>query len=131
MKINDFKQKLFYLVSVSVSIFLLFFFIVNIWIGHEVKNLCQNAKWQYKNSDCVSALITQLDDENQAFRNRNHAIWALGQSGDNRALPTLEKYYTGQIPQKEPLDKVISQYELKKAIELAKGGLNITAWVWR
>jgi hypothetical protein len=55
----------------------------------------------------------------------------LGQYGDNRALPALQNYYTGDIPEKEPLDKMISQYELKKAIKLAKGGLNITALFWR
>jgi len=59
---------------------------------------------------------------------RNHAIWALGQLGDKRALPSLEKLYTG-----EPCDhsKYVCQYELKKAIKLCRGGLNITAWTWR
>jgi hypothetical protein len=125
------KEKLIYIASVGVSIFLLFFFITNIWIGHEAKRLCQEAKWEYKKTDCVDALITTLNDTRQGYRTRNHAIWALGQFGDKRALPVLKKYYTGVIPNREPLDGVISQYELKKSIVLANGGLNITAWVWR
>lgn len=128
---HNLKEKILYLCAIGLSIFLLFFFITVIWIGHEAKRLCQEAKWEYKKTDCVEALIATLDDENQGYRTRNHAIWALGQFGDSRALPILEKYYTGNIPDREPLDAVISQYELKKAIVLAEGGTNITAWAWR
>lgn len=124
------KQQFIYFLAVGVSIGLLFFFVGSVWIGHEVLSLCQSAKGQY-GGDCVKALATQLSDEQQDFRTRNHAIWALGQMGDNRALPVLQKYYTGNIPNREPLDGVLSQYELQKAIKLASGGLNITAWVWR
>jgi len=131
MKIKTIKEKLFYLAAIGLSIFLLFFFIGNVWIGHEAKRLCQDAMWDYKKTNCVDALIVQLDDESRGFRSRNHAVWALGQFGDSRALPALQKYYTAKIPDREPLDDTISQYELKKAINLASGGLNITAWVWR
>jgi len=117
--------------SIGLSVFALFFFITNIWIGHEAKRLCQEAKWEYQKTDCVDALISTLDDDNQGFRSRNHAIWALGQFGDIKALPVLQKYYTGNIPDREPLDEAISQYELQKAIKLAQGGLNLTAWTWR
>jgi hypothetical protein len=130
IKIEAIKERFFYILAVGISIFLMFFFITSVWIGYDAKNLCQNAKWQY-GGDCVEALIAQLDDEHQGIKVRNHAVWALGQLGDSRALPVLQKYYTGNIPDKEPLDQVISQYELKKAIELASGGLNITAWLWR
>jgi len=131
MTIKTIKEKLFYLVAIGMSIFLLFFFIGGVWIGHEAKRLCQEAKWEYQKTDCIEALIMTLDDENQGYRTRNHAIWALGQFGGSRALPVLEKYYTGNIPNREPLDKMISQYELKKAVNLAKGGTNIIAFIWR
>jgi len=55
----------------------------------------------------------------------------LGQLGDNRTLPVLQSYYTGDIPEREPLDKTISQYELKKAINLTSGGFNMSAIIWR
>jgi hypothetical protein len=48
---------------------------------------------------------------------------------DQQALPTLEKYYTGQIPNKESLDKTLSQYELKKTIKWCQNG-NITNWMY-
>lgn len=131
MKTKVIKEKLFYFIAVCLSIFFLFFFITNVWIGHEAKRLCQEARWEYGKTDCVEALIATLDDENQGYSTRNHAIWALGQFGDSKALPVLHKYYTGEIPEREPLDKTISQYELEKAIKLASGGINISAWVWR
>ena len=141
MKIKNIKQKLFLIGAIGFSIFLLFFVIASFWIGREVKSRCQTTKGEYGDStsptasqgqvDCVEALIVQLNDENQGFRSRNSAIWALGQLGDNRALPVLQRYYTGNIPSKEPLDKSISQYELKKAINLTNGGFNITAIFWR
>jgi len=55
----------------------------------------------------------------------------LGQLGDKRALSILEKYYTGNIPEKESFDNGLSQYELKKAIKPAQGSFNITHWIWR
>ena len=55
----------------------------------------------------------------------------MGQIGDSRALPVLQNYYTGNIPPREPLSKTISQYELQKAIDLARGEFNLSAWAWR
>lgn len=116
--------------AVGISIFLLFFVVTCTWIGYEVKVQCQGAKREY-GGDCVEALSKQLNDEHRGYRARNDAIWALGQIGDRRALSTLESHYSGDIPEREPLDEVISQYELKKAINLTSGGKNIGAWVWR
>lgn len=127
---KNIKRKFFYLLAIGFSIFLLFFFITCVWIGYEAKSTCQDAQREY-GGDCVPALITQLEDESRGFRVRNHAIWALGQLGDPRALPVLQNYYTGNIPDREALDGTISQYELKKAINLTSGGLNITAPIWR
>ncbi len=124
------KRILTYLLAGLVILFILFFTATSYIIGRDVKRLCLEAKRDYS-GDCVEALITQLNDENQDFRARNHAVWALGQLGDSRALLTLQKYYTGNIPNKEPLDGTISQYELKKAINLTSGGVNLTAIFWR
>ena len=124
------KRTLVYLLAGLTLLFVLFFTATSFIIGRDVKRLCLEAKRDYS-GDCVEALITQLNDENQDFRARNHAVWALGQLGDSRALLTLQKYYTGNIPNKEPLDGAISQYELKKAINLTSGGVNLTAVFWR
>jgi hypothetical protein len=130
MTTKSFIHKLLYTGAIGLSIFVLLVIVTFSWIGYEVKSQCQKAQRDY-GKDCVLSLVDLLNDENKEFRSRNSAIWALGQMGDSRALPTLERYYTGDIPEREPLNKSISQYELKKAINLASGGLNITAFFWR
>lgn len=130
MKVRNVKRKLFYLGVVGISFALLFFVVTCFWIGRSVKRQCQEAKRVYP-GDCVEALITLLNDESRGFRERNSAVWALGQLGDRRALPVLESYYTGNIPPRESLDKTISQYELKKAVKLTSGGFNASAVFWR
>lgn len=128
--IDQLKQPILFFLSVGLSIFLLFFVITCTWIGFDVKTKCFDAKKEYGGS-CTESFISLLKDENRGFRARNTAIWALGQLGDPIALPVLEKFYTGNIPNRESLDKTISQYELKKAIKLVSGGKNITAIFWR
>jgi hypothetical protein len=130
MKFSVLIHKLAYLGAIGVSIMIFFFIIGCTWIGYEVKSNCRDAKSQYE-GDCVEALTALVQDENRGYSERNSAIWALGQLGDSRALPVLEGYYTGDIPEREPLDGTISQYELKKAIHLARGGTNIGAPFWR
>jgi hypothetical protein len=127
MSQNKHLTSFFYIGAVGISIGMLFFVVVSTIITYEVKMQCVDAKAEY-GRDCVDAQISLLEDENRSFRSRNSAIWVLGQLGESRALPALEKYYTGSIPVKESLDRGISQYELKKAINLAKGGLNLIAW---
>jgi len=123
-------KPMLYVGAIGLSVFLLIFVITCTWIGFDVKNQCQTAKRAY-GGDCVTALGTLLSDENRSFRERNSAIWALGQLGDSRAYPMLKRMYTGNIPDREPLDRMISQYELKKAVALTNGGFNMTAVFWR
>lgn len=96
-------------------------------INTSISSKCDEAISQY-NRDCVDSLILLLDDESNSFRLRNNAIWALGQIGDERALPVLQKYYTGVIPNKESLNEGLSQYELKKALSYFQGSPNITRY---
>lgn len=119
-----------YIAVVGVGVFLLIFLTTSTIIGFSVKEKCQNAQQKYE-GDCPQALADFLQDEDNSLKDRNSAIWALGQMGDDSALPVLQKYYTGQIPDREPLDETLSQYELKKAIKLLDGGFNLTAFVWR
>jgi len=123
-------QTVLYIGAVGVSVVLLFFVISCVWIGYDVKQQCQTAARTY-GGDCVTALSALVADEHRGFRERNSAIWALGQLGDSRAYPLLSSMYTGNIPDREPLDGMISQYELKKAVALTGGGYNMTAVFWR
>lgn len=95
------------------------------WINYNVANNCKKAQTFYSTTDCVAALIKQVDDEHQPYSERNSAIWALGQTGNGQALPVLKRYYTGEIPDKESWNETLSQYELHKAINLLEGGFNL------
>jgi len=130
MNHSTFKTLALYSIAVGTSIVLLFFVVLCSWIGYEVNSQCKKAQLTHTGT-CIEALTEVVKDDNASFSDRNSAIWSLGQLGDARALPVLLKYYTGNIPSREPLNKTISQYELKKAIALAKGGLNLSAFIWR
>ena len=130
MKNKTLISRILYLGAIGISICMLFFVVTCTLIGYEVKDMCREAQYEFE-GDCVEAVIALLNDENRSFRARNNSIWALGQMSDERALPVLQSYYIGNIPEREPYDVGISQYELSKAIKLASGGLNLTAWAWR
>ena len=124
------KPPLFFGFVIGLSLVILFFVIACTWIGYDIKNQCRQAQKDYGGA-CHQALAKLLTDENRSFSSRNSAIWALGQLGDPVSLPLLQSFYTGNIPDREPLNQMISQYELKKAINLVGGGTNITAIFWR
>ena len=75
------------------------------------------AQQQYRGSE-FEALVQAVQDEHRPLRDRNHAVWALGQFRETRALPILRRYYTGEECRH---DRFLCQYELKKAIDLCSG----------
>jgi signal transduction histidine kinase len=111
---------LFYTLTIGISTLLLLVLTLSSWISYGVKDQCREAKSAY-GGDCVDALASLLNDEHRSLRSRNDAISSLAELRDRRALPVLQSYYTGNIPPREPLDKTISQYELRKAIRLLNG----------
>jgi hypothetical protein len=68
--------------------------------------------------DDVAALLDYVRSDAHSLRQRNNAVWALGQARDPRARPILEGYLTG-----EPCDHArgLCQHELSKAVALCKG----------
>jgi hypothetical protein len=115
----------------GVSACLVSFLAIYVWacwnIGSGVDKITAQATKEYP-GDRVEALIAYMQSEKHCLKDRNMAIWALGQIGDGRALPVLEKLYTGGPCEH---DKYVCQRELKKAIDLCKGGLNICSRVSR
>jgi hypothetical protein len=124
------KNLVGYIIGVGILLFLFIFLVTCTQIGYDVKKRCELAQSKY-GGECVEALMSQVADESSQY-GKNSAIWALGQLGDERALPFLEKYDNGEpLPKREPWDEGISQYELRKAIKLLKSGFNISAFIWR
>ncbi|MCF7820551.1 MAG: CapA family protein [Candidatus Pacebacteria bacterium] len=132
-KINIFKQKNWLFLALALFLIVVITFYVSAkQIGASVSQICSLAQAEYK-KDCVDSLILVLENDNLDFSMRNRAVWALGQLGDKRALSSLNTYLIveNKDQKKENLSFQISQSELKKAINLASGGKNMTAWLWR
>ncbi len=68
--------------------------------------------------DDIAAMLDYLQSDAHSLRQRNNAVWALGQARDRRALPVLEGYLTG-----ESCDHArdLCQSEVSKAVALCKG----------
>jgi hypothetical protein len=76
----------------------------------------------------VPALMAYIESPTHTLRARNRAVWALGQLGDARALPVLEKHFTGRECEH---GRALCQHELRKAIRLCHGATNMSAFIWR
>lgn len=109
-------------------VFLLIAFVMICWsIRSSVKEMSAEAAREYP-GDRIAALMAYVDSDNHSLRQRNRAVWALGQIGDKRALPMLEKWYTGGPCDHE---NSLCQRELGKAIKACNGAFNATAWLPR
>jgi hypothetical protein len=92
------------------------FAVVTVVIRSGVRDVSEAAVAEY-GGDRVDALMALADSTDHSMRERNRAVWALGQIGDQRALPVLERHFTGQPCDHE---RFLCQYELKKAIRQAR-----------
>ncbi|HEX6975279.1 MAG TPA: hypothetical protein VF147_12830 [Vicinamibacterales bacterium] len=102
-------------------------FVIGLMIGSGVRDASTAAVAEF-GGDRVQALIAVVDSPTHSLAQRNRAVWALGQLGDARALPALERHRTGA-----PCDHAhqICQYEIDKAIRACRGSTNLTAFLWR
>lgn len=66
------------------------------------------------------ALIQLVNCNDCSLRQRDRAVWALGQKRESKALGLLHAHYTGQQCHH---DRELCQYELKKAIKRIEGRL--------
>jgi len=106
---------------------------LSLWIELSVKKVCAAATQKYP-GDKVEALMMSVKTEEYGYnvhryRVNNHAIWALGQLGDKRALPFLKKLAIGQ-----PCDHEtnLCQGEISKAInKLETNEFNLPAFLFR
>lgn len=125
---RSFRKRVLVYGIFSCSVLVLMIFVIVCWtIRSSVKEMCAEATKEYPGNR-VEALIAFVSSENHSLKDRNRAVWALGQIGDKRALPALESFYTGADCDHE---KNLCQHELRRAIYGCKGGLNLTAWLPR
>jgi hypothetical protein len=117
-------------IRISVVLFValfVMFSMASLMIGLGVRGFSSAAERQFP-GDRAGALISMVGCESCSLRDRNHAVWALGQLAEARALDVLEKYYTGKPCDHEHF---ICQYELEKALALVRSGRNPSSFLWR
>jgi hypothetical protein len=89
------------------------------WIQSDLNHWCRTAQAAHPHpGDDVAALLEYVKSETHSLQQRDHAVWALGQARDPRAVPVLEGFVTGQSCNHT---HDLCQHELAKAIALCKG----------
>ena len=90
---------------------------VRVVIDSSVQEIADDAQRRF-GPDRVSALVRLANAIDQPLRDRNRAVWALGELQDPRAIPELDALRTG-----EPCnhDRFVCQYQVQKAIEKCRG----------
>jgi HEAT repeat protein len=77
----------------------------------------------------LEALVAQMEDGDLPWRERNRAVWALGQLGDSRALAPLRSHITGRPCEHE---KHLCEDQLRMAVRKLEGDWLVNPpWRWR
>jgi hypothetical protein len=124
---REFRRQPLRMLLIPLAVVLTTYVGIGLWIGRDVRAVSRTAQNRFAGAP-VAALCAMAADPKVGLELRNRAVWALGQLGDPAALPALEPLYTGVECRH---DGVICQHELRKAILACRGGVNLTALVWR
>jgi hypothetical protein len=116
------KKILKYGLPISFVLLLVVLFLMFWSIYSPVREISYAAQVEF-GGDCLEALLMYAESEKHNFKERNRAIWAIEHFGDERALPVLQRMYTGK-PCPRPCNTAdhICQYSLEKAIRFSKEG---------
>lgn len=117
-------------IGLLVCVVAILFLSLSIELG--VKKVCGMATREYP-GDKVDALMKFVKSEDSDYNARrysenNHVFWALGQLGDNRALPFLKTLLTGESCNHKTN---LCQGEIKEAIQkLERHQFNLPRFLW-
>jgi hypothetical protein len=117
------KKKLLILSAAIVTMAVLGFFALYIWIDADVRKNIKTAKEKYS-GNAEDALVAYLLDTTNTYQDRTSiAIWTLGQIQSQKALPILKGLYRNDPEGKTCYgrhDSVLCQYGIYKAIKAAE-----------
>ena len=81
--------------------------------------------------DELTVLIALAADEGASLRDRNRAVWALGELRDELAIPALERLH---VQEGCDHDRLVCQREVRKALAKIRGELSLRGSIrsaWR
>lgn len=128
------KKNLKNLVLTSIFaafVFALLIFFYSLFVIYKgVKMACLKAKTENQ-EECVDSLIKVVKSADKIFREKNSAIWTLGQLAETKALPFLYEL-DDFLPKQErcDYDEFLCKYEVQKAIKWCEKG-NVASWMYR
>lgn len=121
-------KKIIIFLSIAVVCVIILSIIVSfhaIYTG--VKRICVQAKEEYA-QDCITSLVLLIKSDEHTTKEKIHAIWALGQLADKRALPYLNEFRKKFDCEADPERSKLC-YELLKALKWCEHG-NATSWMY-
>lgn len=124
------RKKLIKILIIALFFICVFVTVLTFYTIHKgVKEITVIAKNRY-NEDSVNSLVEFIRSEENYYKDRNKAIWALGQLADKKAILFLESI-RNESDEKErgDLSKELSQYEINKALRWCREG-NLTSWMY-
>ena len=124
---RNFKRWSIWTSAAIVIALAVLFCVAELMIGSGVREFSEKAQTHFP-GDRNTALIAMVECGSCRMSDRNHAVWALGQIADQRALQILEKHYTGKPCNHQ---RTLCQYELEKALRLVRSGHNTESFFWR
>jgi len=119
------RSRWWVLVAVFAGVIALGLLSLQGWIAWDVRRTADKAVAEF-GGDRVDALTELVECRGCGLRERNLAVWALGELGDRRGLAVLKKHHT-QSPCNHAVD--LCQYELGKAIKKIEGTWGPQAWL--
>jgi hypothetical protein len=84
-----------WMLAIVLGILIVGYLGASIMIGLGINKESRSAMARFS-GDQIEALIAVVDCQDCRLDDRNHAVWALGQLRDSRALAVLYKYRTGK-----------------------------------
>ena len=119
MRITGLKKAVLVSIVVLTVLCLVTLLSLRFSIQSSLDKLCSTAQAAHlHDGDTIASLIDYVNSGSHTLRQRNHAVWTLGQLRDPAALPALEKACTGKPCDHET---TLCQYEIEKAIKLCRG----------
>ena len=86
------------------------------------------AKEEY-NQDCMNSLVLLIKSDAHSQKVKTHAVWALGQLADKRAIPHLQEFQIDNGCKEDPKKSKLC-YEILKALKWCEHG-NATSWMYK
>lgn len=113
------RQRVGIFIGLALAVILLLaLLLVRGKMQHDLWEITSLAELSYPQAEePVAALLVWIQAPTHSIEERNRGVWALGQMGDQRALPVLEQYYHGGTCDHE---NELCQRELEKAIKLIR-----------